>query len=45
MDWLLAIGYWLLAIGTIGGIGAIRPLAVGRIIAPSRRGYAPNDWG
>ena len=45
------------AIGVIGVIGVIgedrsyqsdrreRPLAVGRIVAPSRRGNAPNDCG
>ena len=42
------------AIGAIGEVGVYqnsrscqrkRPLAVGRIIAPSRRSKAPNDWG
>ena len=26
MDWLLAVSYWLLAIGTIGAIRVIRSL-------------------
>ena len=55
--WLLAVGCWLESSESsepserselsewIGTVGAIRPLAVGRLIAPSRRGYAPNDWG
>ena len=32
-------------IGSIRAIGEKRPLAVGRFVAPSRRGYAPNDCG
>ena len=35
----------LLCNKTSAGDGRKRPLAVGRIIAPSRRSKAPNDWG
>ena len=31
MDWLLAVSYWLLAIGTIGAIRAIR--VIGSLIS------------